>query len=177
MSSLNEFFESQILPICKNHTEGKPISFEDPDSYILAFAGKLLVRYKELDMFAEEMEKIQELHINDVNMKELVEGLCQLYQNLAEKLYDTNCKVKECANFVARDRDFADYERVLAQIQEKTEDDLGKKLAVYNKIKEIESIIKGRGPLVKVPHIPEFDKVSSTSTLFNNNSKEVLPSK
>ena len=116
MISLNEFFECQILPMCKNHTEGKPISFEDPDKYILAFVGKLLVRYKELDLFAEEMERIQELHINDVNMKELVECLCKLYQQLAEKLYDTNCRVKECANFVARDRDFADYERVLAKI-------------------------------------------------------------
>ena len=104
--------------MCKNHTEGKPTTFEDPDKYILVFAGKLLVRYKELDLFAEEMERIQELHINDINMKELAECLCKLYQNLTEKLYDTNCRVKECANFVARDRDFADYERVLIDISE-----------------------------------------------------------
>lgn len=57
-------------------------------------------------------------------------------------------------------------------------------MAVYNKVKEIESIIKGRGPLVKVPHeiakteekkSSVFDQVS-TSTIFSN-PKESFASK
>ena len=63
---------------------------------------------------------------------------------MAEKLEEAHQKVKECANMAVRKHSLGNYEHLLVRLEEKVKEALGKKLNVFNKIRDIEWIVRKR---------------------------------
>ena len=99
---MTSYFDAAIVPMFQDIVNDSKHTFHDPDLYVMEFAARLLNRIEQLHINLEDIMRIDEMQVQDVDMQRLLEQLCQYYQLLAERLYEAHQKVKECANMAVR---------------------------------------------------------------------------